>query len=155
GRRRAAGRPIGLAIVAVGTVAALAAVPAIMRDYDVYILNLAMINVLLAVGMNIVIGTARQFSLANAALFGIGAYAMTLMRLDYGVPFLAATLIAMVLASAISALLSMIAWRVSGIYLAMITFAFSEMFVFFATHADAITNGPDGIPVARPRIFGH
>lgn len=137
------------------TAVALVLVPRSMRDYDIYVLNLAMINVLLAVGMNVVIGTARQFSLANAALFGLGAYAMTILCQGYGVPFVFATVIAMLSASAISAAISLIAWRVSGIYLAMITFAFSEMFVFLATHAGKITNGPDGLKVARPQILGH
>lgn len=136
------------------TVAAFALLPAIMSEYGLYVLNLALVNVLLAVGLNVVIGVARQFALFSGALFGIGAYTVALCGSRYEIPFPAALLLAVLAATLASGAASLLAWRSGGLYLAMITFGFGEIFQFGLVHADWLTHGPDGLSVARPVIAG-
>jgi branched-chain amino acid transport system permease protein len=126
----------------------------VLSDYQLYTLNLVLVNVLLAIGLNLVIGVARQFALFSGALFGIGAYVSTLCQIRYGIPFLAALPLAIGATVLASAATSLIAWRAAGLYLAMITFGFGEIFQFFLMHADSVTNGPDGLAVPRPVVMG-
>jgi len=124
--------------------------PFLLEKYDLYILNVIAVNALLAIGLNVVLGTARQFALSSAAFYGVGAYVSALAQLHLGVGFFPGLIAAGIAGGLIAALVSMTAWRVGGLYLAMITFGFGEIFQFFLVHADAITNGPDGLAVPRP-----
>ena len=128
--------------------------PRVLSDYQLYTFNLALANILLAVGLNLVIGVARQFALFSGALFGIGAYVSGICQVRYGIPFLAALPLAVAAAMLASAATSLIAWRAGDLYLAMITFGFGEIFQFVLVHADSLTNGPDGLAVPRPVVAG-
>jgi branched-chain amino acid transport system permease protein len=77
------------------------------------------------------------------------------LQIHYGVPFVLAFPLAILAAGILSAAISMLAWRVAGLYLAIVTFGFGEIFQFLLVHADAITNGPDGLAIPKPVIFGH
>jgi branched-chain amino acid transport system permease protein len=131
-----------------------AAAPRLLSDYQLYTLNLIQVNILLAVGLNLVIGVTRQFALFSGALLGIGAYVAALLQMRLGVPFLLSVPVAVLATMAVSAAVSLVAWRAGGLYLAMITFGFGEVFQFILVHADAITNGPDGLAVPRPTLAG-
>ena len=78
--RRLVGRPsvLGLGL------AVLSLVPAVANPYLVYVTSIALLYVILAVGLNLLLGYAGQFAFANAALFGIGAYATGLAQLKLG-----------------------------------------------------------------------
>lgn len=134
--------------------ALLGAAPFVLPEYELHTLNLVLVNVLLAIGINLVVGVARQFALFIGALFGVGAYVAALAQMRLGLPFLAALPLAIVAATAVSAATSLVAWRSGGLYLAMITFGFGEVFQFFLVHADTLTNGPDGLAVPRPVVAG-
>ena len=69
--------------------AVLWAVPALANPYVVYVVTIALVYVILAVGLNLLLGCAGQFAFANAALFGIGAYATGLLELQAGAALLA------------------------------------------------------------------
>lgn len=128
--------------------------PRVLSDYQLYTFNLALVNILLAVGLNLVIGVARQFALFSGALFGIGAYVSGICQARYGISFFAALPLAVAAAMLASAATSLIAWRAGDLYLAMITFGFGEIFQFVLVHADSLTNGPDGLAVPRPVVAG-
>lgn len=128
--------------------------PRIMSDYQLYTVNLALINILLAISLNLVIGAARQFALFSGALFGVGAYVAAIGQIRYGFSFFSALPLAILITMLVSAASSLIAWRAGDLYLAMITFGFGEIFQFFLVHADGLTNGPDGLAVPRPVLWG-
>lgn len=154
-RRRAASGRVRWIAALVAASFAFAVLPAALSDYGLYVLDLALTNVLLAAGLNVVIGVARQFALFSGALSGIGAYTVALAQSRFGVPFPAALLLAVLAATAASGAASLLAWRAGGLYLAMITFGFGEIFQFVLVHADWLTKGPDGLAVARPVIAGY
>ena len=74
-----------LAIVAL--LAILGASPFFLGAYAVHIMSMIGIAVILALGLNLLMGYAGQVSLANAAFFGIGAYMVAILGNTYGVPF--------------------------------------------------------------------
>src|SRR5215210_9594408 len=76
-------RRIGVAVL----LALLAASPFFLGAYAVHIMSVVGIAVILALGLNLLMGYAGQVSLANAAFFGIGAYAVAILGNRYGVPF--------------------------------------------------------------------
>ena len=77
------------------------------------------INVLLAVGLDFVLGYAGQLNLGQSAFYGIGAYASTLMIIKLGMPFWLAFACGVVLAGLAGMLLSIFAVRLRGHYLAI------------------------------------
>jgi len=112
--RRLVGRPaaLGLAFVA------LALVPAVANPYLVYVTCIALLYVILAVGLNVLLGYAGQFAFANAALFGIGAYATGLAQLKLGWSFWLALPAGAVFTALAGLLVALPALRLSGLYLA-------------------------------------
>src|SRR5204862_5786522 len=69
---------------------ALLAVPLATNDYTQYMINLTLVYVLIGVGFNVVIGNLGQLAFANAAFYGIGAYATGILLYHYQVPLLLA-----------------------------------------------------------------
>ena len=116
-----------------------------------------------AIGLNIVTGYAGQVSLGHAFFVAIGAYTAAALSGDpdgrtigFGITFLPVWLLAAGLASAaVGLLVSPLAVRLRGLYLAVVTIGL----VFLGEHIfkewDTVTGGPGvGRPSARPRLFG-
>lgn len=81
-----------------------------------------------ALGLHVVTGLAGQFSLAQAAFSGIGAYAAALISLKTGAPFPVALLAGIVTAAVISFIVGWPSLRLRGDYLAIATLGFGEVF---------------------------
>lgn len=141
-------RPV---VVALGAVA-FAVVPMVANPYYVYAANLALIYILLAIGLNIVLGFAGQLAFANGAMFGVGAYATGLLRLDAGMPFWLAMPAGAMIAALTGFLIALPALRLRGLYLALATIAFAQFAVWVFVHWDGLTHGTSGI-VLKPVDF--
>ena len=126
---------------------ALAIVPAVANPYILFVCNLALLYMILAVGLNILVGYAGQFALANAAMFGIGAYGTALLAVRLGVPYIAAMPGGALLAMAIGTLITLPALRLSGVYLALSTLAFAMFTQWVLMHWNSVTFGAGGFPV--------
>ena len=57
-----------------------AVAPTFLNAYYLFVANTILIYVLLAIGLNILVGYAGQLAFANAAMFGIGAYGTGLLQ---------------------------------------------------------------------------
>src|SRR5205085_10452263 len=69
------------------------------------------LNVMLAIGLDFILGYAGQLNLGHSAFYGIGAYASTLLIITLGIPFWIAFAIAMLLAGIAGLALSIFAVR--------------------------------------------
>src|SRR5208282_4610955 len=100
---------------------------------------------LAAMGLNFLLGFTGVLSFGHAAYFGLGAYGVGL-TIKYLVP---STLIGMavgVIAGAIAAaLIGLLIVRLRGIYFAMVTIAFGQVFYFIAYRWNSVTGGDDGL----------
>ena len=58
--------------------------PAVANQYTLFVGNLMLIYIILALGLNILVGFAGQLAFANAAIYGIGAYGTALLQVHLG-----------------------------------------------------------------------
>ena len=134
-------------MVSVGLLALLFLYPKMAGRYWSFVLILAGCYFLGALGYNILIGLAGQVSFGQAAFFGIGAYASSILIIRLGLPTWIAVLIAGVLAGVIAYPIGIPALKISGHYLALVTLAFSEGIVVILREWVSITEGPYGLKV--------
>ena len=132
-------RNVLLALLAIGAI-----VPAFANGYQLFVCNLVAIYILLAIGLNILVGYAGQLAFANAAMFGIGAYATGLLQVHLGWPFWAAFPSGGLIAAAVGTLLALPALRMSGLYLALSTLAFAQATQWVFLHWESVTFGAGG-----------
>jgi branched-chain amino acid transport system permease protein len=105
-------------------------------------------------GLSVVLGLCGQINLAQAAFFGIGAYAVGLGTVDYGLSYWVCLVIGTVAALLAGAFLGMTTLRLGGHYLAMVTISFQQIVTLIMTNAVGFTHGPDGVPsIGRPALF--
>ncbi|NYT37056.1 ABC transporter ATP-binding protein [Allopusillimonas soli] len=114
-------------------------------------LNFALIYVMLALGLNIVVGFAGLLDLGYIAFYAVGAYTWALLASPHfglHLPFWAILPIGVVLAAFFGAVLGAPTLKLRGDYLAIVTLGFGEIVRIFMNNLDApinITNGPQGI----------
>jgi branched-chain amino acid transport system permease protein len=108
------------------------------------------INVLLAIGLDFVLGYAGQLNLGQSAFYGIGAYASTLLITQVGVPFWGAFVCGVLLSGLAGVLLSIFAVRLRGHYLAIASLGFAVITYQVLLNWISLTQGPLGIYAIAP-----
>jgi branched-chain amino acid transport system permease protein len=106
----------------------------------------AEIWILLALGLNIVVGMAGLLVLGYCAFLNVGAYAFAILCCRYGLPFWAALPVGAVAGGLFGVLLGLPSLRLRGDYLAIVTLGFGETLRYVLVNEAALTGGPDGIP---------
>lgn len=166
-------RLIAILLAALG----LLVLPLLLQGFGnawVRIADMALLYVLLALGLNIVVGYAGLLDLGYVAFFAIGAYMFGLMaspHLSDHFPTLAALFpqgmhtplwlvipLAALLAGVLGILLGAPTLRLRGDYLAIVTLGFGEIIRVFLNNLDQpwnLTNGPKGIgQIDSIKVFG-
>jgi branched-chain amino acid transport system permease protein len=121
--------------------------------YMFRVLDQAGIYVLLALGLNIVVGYAGLLDLGYVAFYAIGAYSYALLaspQLGLHVPFWLVLPFAPLLAALAGVLLGAPTLRLRGDYLAIVTLGFGEVIRILLNNLDVITNGPRGVTNIDP-----
>lgn len=103
------------------------------------------VNVLLAIGLDFVLGYAGQLNLGQSAFYGIGAYASTLLITQLGVPFWIAFICGVLLSGVAGVFLSVFAVRLRGHYLAIASLGFAVITYQVLLNWISLTQGPLGI----------
>ena len=123
-----------------------------------YVLNIVLQTVtytIAVLGLVVVLGYTGQINLAQASFFGIGAYAVGLGTVAFGMNFWASLLLGVGVATLAGFVLGLTTLRLGGHYLAMITISFQQIFDLVLVNWVDVTRGPDGISgIARPSLFG-
>jgi len=109
------------------------------------ILVVAAINVLLAIGLDVVVGYAGQLNLGQSAFFAIGAYVSTLLVTLAGANFWVAFVAATLGAALAGAALALFAVRLRGHYLAIASMGFAIIVYQILMNWISLTQGPLGI----------
>src|SRR5947209_18405580 len=130
---------------------AIAILPLIFTDsYWRTNLVVCAINVMLAIGLDFILGYAGQLNLGQSAFYGIGAYASTLLIMKLGLPFWIAFLLAMLLSGIAGVALSVFAVRLRGHYLAIASLGFAVIVHQVLLNWISLTQGPLGIYAIKP-----
>lgn len=116
----------------------------------------AAIYVLLALGLNVVVGFAGLLDLGYAAFFAIGAYVTASFAGPHyalHLPFWVLIFLGAAVAALFGAILGAPTLRLRGDYLAIVTLGFGEIVPDLATNLKTFTGGPNGLQ-ADPASFG-
>jgi branched-chain amino acid transport system permease protein len=98
-----------------------------------------------ALGFNILLGYTGLPSFGHGAYFGIGAYAMGLTQFRLYPNLWLGLLAATLAAAAFGGLVALLISHRRGIYFALMTIAFGQMFFFVASKWTSVTRGEDGL----------
>src|SRR5262245_62998886 len=129
----------------------IAALPLVFTDsYWRTNLVVCAINVLLAIGLDFIVGYAGQLNLGQSAFYGIGAYVSTLLIMQLGLPFWPAFLCGVAFAGGSGMLLSLFAVRLRGHYLAIASLGFAVITYQVLLNWISVTQGPLGIYAIQP-----
>ncbi|MBN1574208.1 MAG: branched-chain amino acid ABC transporter permease [Deltaproteobacteria bacterium] len=135
--------------------------PIFAGKYFVYVANLILINIIVAVGLNLLVGYTGQISLGHSGFMAVGAYfsVMTLIHLklpfNIETPFIAAVILSGFVASVIGLVLGFIALRTKGPYLAIVTLGFGIFVEQSLVLTESITGGRSGLRTPAISLFGH
>lgn len=133
----------------------LASVPLVAGDYIIDVAIISGIYIILALGLNVVIGFAGLLNLGFVAFYAIGAYSYALINTNFGVGFWAAMPVSVLLTTISGFLLAIPALRLRGDYLAIVTLGFGEIVRLVLNNWDTLTKGPNGIAgVEPPSLMG-
>jgi branched-chain amino acid transport system permease protein len=122
-------------------------IPLLVKNkYYFIVMNVAGLNTIVVVGLNLLIGFAGQISLGHAAFYGIGAYVSAILTTTYHFPPWAAMAIAMLVTEVIAYLVGYPSLKLRGHYLVMATLGFGIIINIFMVELDKITGGPSGFP---------
>ena len=149
----------GIALVAVALLALPFALASVGTTW-VRITNLAVLFVLLALGLNIVVGFAGLLDLGYVAFYAVGAYVYALLaspHFDIHWPFWVVLPIGAAVAALFGVLLGVPTLKLRGDYLAIVTLGFGEIVRIFLNNLSRpvnITNGPQGIARIDPFALG-
>jgi branched-chain amino acid transport system permease protein len=145
-------RKVWFAILLVG----LAALPWVGSElggnYLLYLINMAAIAVVVALGMNLLLGCAGLISLGHAAFVAVGAYTAAILsnRLDF--PFWMTVTLSGLVTGGVGVVVGLPALRIKGLYLGLATLAFQFIAEHVIMHAEGLTGGANGITVAQPAL---
>jgi branched-chain amino acid transport system permease protein len=127
-------------------VIAIAVLPLIFNDtYWRTNLTICAINVLLALGLDFILGYTGQLNLGHSAFYGLGAYVSTLLIVKLGVPFWVAFVAGVAFSGIAGMFLSLFAVRLRGHYLAIASLGFAVIIHQILLNWISLTQGPLGI----------
>ncbi len=120
--------------------------PVILRSspYWIFILTLAILWIVVALGINIQFGSAGIINLGAAAFYGVGAYTAGMLSTKLGMPPLLNLLFGAMMTMIVGALLFIPVLKTSSYYLALVTIAFVMAFHSLLNNAEWI-GGAQGI----------
>lgn len=113
----------------------------------------ALIFVMVGLSVNILMGYLGQISLGHQAFVGVGAFTASLMATKANAPFFLTIVGAGVIGAVAAALLGLVALRLKGLYLALITLAYGSVTQSTIFNTPAITGGGAGVEAIRPSFI--
>ena len=140
--------------VAVSVIMAfLLALPIFANRYTLDLSTQTGIYIILALGLNIVVGQTGLLVFGYVAFYAVGAYTYAILSTAHGVGFWTVLPIAAIFAGICGLVLGAPALRLRGDYLAIVTLGFGEITRIVLNNWDSVTGGPNGITgVKRPDL---
>ena len=128
--------------------------PFVLSEFWIFIAIEVLAFALYAVSFNVLLGYGGMLSFGHAAFFGVGGYAAAILIKKAGLPaaiaFALVPFAALAVSAALALLIGFFSVQRSGIYFAMLTFAFQMLLYTIALKATPITGGDDGMTGLKP-----
>jgi branched-chain amino acid transport system permease protein len=136
----------------IAILAVLVLVPAFTKNFVIFQLTMLLIYGLAVLALNILTGGSGQFSLGQSAFYAIGAYTSAILMEQYNVNYVLTLPVAGIICFGAGFLFGLPALRLSGVYLALATFALATAMpqllkLGFFEHW---TGGVQGLVVTKP-----
>ncbi|MFZ7119553.1 MAG: branched-chain amino acid ABC transporter permease [Eubacteriaceae bacterium] len=129
-------------------------IPFFSSSFMLHILNLAIINIILASGLNILLGYTGEFPLCQAAFFGLGAYCTALLSTNLNLSFILSLFLTIIFLILFSFLAGLILCRVTAQVFVLMSLSFQNVIYILVLKLINITNGPNGIVgIPFPRFY--
>ena len=130
-------------------------VPLVFGEYYLSIINLVLISIVGALGLNILVGYTGQISIGHAAFMSVGAYTAANLAVRAGLPFWITLPAGGLMAAIVGAVVGIPSLRIKGLYLAIATLAGQLIIEWIINHVPWISGGTQAsIQVPRPSLFG-
>jgi branched-chain amino acid transport system permease protein len=131
------------------------AIPRVVNDqYLLHLAVLSMIFVIVASNWDLTLGYAGVFNFAHIAFFGLGAYTSGILSVRLGISPWLGIIAGAIVAVLVAAVVSIPAIRLRGIYVALLTFAFTQLASAIIVSQTSITGGPSGLVGVPGLSFG-
>ncbi|MDJ1371390.1 branched-chain amino acid ABC transporter permease [Gulosibacter molinativorax] len=141
---------IPLAVIAIGVIAYTLTGPSRL---SVDLINTILIFATFATAWNIAGGMTGLFSLGHGALFAVGAFGTTLLRLNLGIPTIPAMLLSALMAVVVALFIGLISLRLRGHYFALATLGLAVIVYIALQNFSDLTGGDEGIPIPKDTGF--
>ena len=139
----------GTSLVVLGL---LVLVPLVVKNFIIFQMTMLLIYGLAVLALNILTGGSGQFSLGQSAFYAIGAYTSAILIEHFGVNYALTLPVAGVICFGVGFLLGQPALRLSGVYLALATFALATAMpqLLKLNFLEPWTGGVQGLVVDKP-----
>jgi len=120
-------------------------VPLVANERQTFVAMTVLILAVFATSYNVLLGYTGMVSFAHAAYYGIGAYAVTLAWVHWGLSPLLGFLLAPVAAAVVGFVTGLVALRATRLYFALLTLAIGQLLFLVTFQWRSLTRGDDGI----------
>ena len=141
----------GLASLVV-VAAVLCVLPFILSDYNISLAAQVGIFFIAVLGLNILTGYTGQISIGHGAFMAIGGYTTAVMSRDHGTNLVVTMLMAFAICFVVGLLVGLPALRLSGVYLALVTFALAVSVPYLPLQYSTFLGGSGGVNVRQSQI---
>ena len=145
------------ALLLAGTFIVMFMLPLFFRQqvYTIHIFSTVYLNGIIILGLLLILGYTKQFSLGQVAFYGIGAYTTAVLTAKLHVNFFIALFVSGTVASLAAIIVAIPATRFQGPWLALVTFAFAEIIRILMIRLKPLTGGFGGFfNIPRPALGG-
>jgi branched-chain amino acid transport system permease protein len=125
--------------------AVLSVLPFILSDYNVYLAGQVGIFFIAVLGLNILTGYTGQISIGHGAFMAIGGYTTAVMSRDHQTNLVVTMLMAFAICFVLGLLVGLPALRLSGVYLALVTFALAVSIPYIPQQYSKFLGGSGGV----------
>jgi branched-chain amino acid transport system permease protein len=147
--------PIAKWVVAAFAGLFIAVAPLAFSEYSLSLLNLCLVAIVGALGLNLLVGYTGQISIGHGAFMSVGAYTAANLIVRLGLPFWITIPAGGLMAALIGIVVGIPSLRIKGIYLAIATLAAQLIIEWTINHVTWISGGvQSSIEIPRPSVFG-